>query len=78
MVSIFGEDQPVLTLKGLRPASIEKLGTDEKQKALRYVKMTIEGAERWKVDYCGTSFQSVTKLRAFHYRIEISSKCAIS
>jgi hypothetical protein len=50
MVSVSGEDHPVLTLKGLRPANIEKLGIEGKQKVLRYVRITIEGAERWKVD----------------------------
>ena len=50
MVSILNEDHPVLTLKGLKPSSIEKLDCKRKLKAFCYVSMTIEGAKRWNIN----------------------------
>lgn len=50
IVSVHGEDQPVLTLKGLKPSRIGVLSYVEKSKAHSYVRATIEGALRWKVD----------------------------
>jgi len=54
-VSIHGEDQPVLTLKGLKPLSIDKLNRKDKLKVYWYICKTIEGAKKWKVDYSDMS-----------------------
>lgn len=51
MVSVPGEDHPVLTLRGLKPSSFENLVGKLKLKAFCYMCLTIEGAKRWNVDY---------------------------
>lgn len=60
IVSVSGEDHPVLTLKGLRPSSLEKLDCKGKLRVFHYVNVTIEGAERWEVD-CS----DMTKIRGW-------------
>jgi hypothetical protein len=50
MVSVSNSERPVLTLKGLKPSSLEKLSCKDKLKVCCYVNLTIEGAERWQVD----------------------------
>lgn len=50
-VSVSEEDHPVLTLKGLKLSSPEKLDCEDKLKAFRYVSISIEGAKRWIDDY---------------------------
>jgi len=50
-VSIRGGDHPVLTLKGLKPSSIDKLSRKDKLRAYCYICKTIEGAKKWNVDY---------------------------
>jgi len=51
IVSVSDQNNPVLTLKGLKPSSLEKLDSGGKLKVYCYVSTTIEGAERWNVDY---------------------------
>jgi hypothetical protein len=55
MVSVHNEDKPVLTLKGLKPFSIDKLNRKDKLNAYCYVCETIEGAKKWQVDYSDMS-----------------------
>ena len=50
-VSVQGEKSPILTLIGLKPSRIEMLSYLRKGKAYDYVRATIEGAQRWQVDY---------------------------
>lgn len=50
IVTISTENNPVLTLKGLKPASLKELDCRGKLRAFHYVNVTIEGAERWEVD----------------------------
>ena len=51
VVSVEGEKSPVLTLKGLKPSRIEMLSYLRRCKAFHYVRATIEGAQRWQVDF---------------------------
>lgn len=51
IVSVFNENLPVLTLKGLKPSCIENLGYENKLKALCYVCQSIEGAEKFHVNH---------------------------
>jgi diadenosine tetraphosphate (Ap4A) HIT family hydrolase len=51
VVSVSDEEHPVLTLKGLKPSSYEKLDCRSKLSALLYLDISIMGAERWNVEH---------------------------
>jgi len=44
-VSILNENEPILTLCGLKPVSLDKLSLKKTKRALNYVKESIQGAE---------------------------------
>jgi hypothetical protein len=48
-VKVEQEPKPVLSLEGLKRTSIRKLDDNQRKKALKYVRTTIIGAERWEV-----------------------------
>lgn len=50
-VTVSGENQPVLTLIGLKPSNMDNLETcEQKLRLYHYLSATIEGAENWDVD----------------------------
>lgn len=51
IVSVSDEANPVLTLRGLKRSSIANLDFRRKLQAFCYVSLSIEGAERWKVEH---------------------------
>jgi len=62
LVSISEEQQPVLTLVGLKPFSMERLNYERARKALEYVIASINGSKRWSVDY-SDMLEAKNKLR---------------
>lgn len=51
MVSVADEDEPILTLLGLKPTLLEQLSLGDRKKALSYLNESIKGAKHFEVEH---------------------------
>jgi len=51
MVSVADEDEPILTLLGLKPTLLEQLSPGDRKKALSYLNESIKGAKHFEVEH---------------------------
>ena len=51
MVSVADEDEPILTLLGLKPVLLEQLSRGDRKKAMSYLNECIKGAKHFEVEH---------------------------